>query len=289
MIECIENENLKIAVNAKGAELTSLVDKTTQTDYMWNGDPAFWGKHSPVLFPIVGTLKEDTYYYEGKAFHLSRHGFAREMEFTVAEKNEKSITFSLVSGEETLKKFPFPFRFYITYLLQNKSLAVTYYIINSGAAPMYFSVGAHPAFKVPVSDGTTYEDYYLEFDKAEDAGRWPISKDGLIEEHPIPLLYGKKLPLTKSLFFKDALVFKHLKSEQISLKSDNTDKGFHFQFKSFPFMGIWAAKDADFVCIEPWCGIADSVNTNQDFAQKEGINRLEAGEVFERSWKVEVF
>lgn len=289
MIEYIENENLKIAVNSKGAELTSLYDKTTQTEYMWNGDPAFWNKYSPVLFPIVGTLKEDTYYYEGNLYHLSRHGFAREMEFTVADKTGNSITFSLVSSEETLKKFPFPFRFYITYALQHKTMAVTWYIINGGTPPMYFSVGAHPAFKVPVSEGTTYEDYYLEFEKEEDAGRWPISKDGLIEEQPIPLLSGKKLLLNKALFYKDALVFKHLKSEQVSLKSDKTDRGFRFQFSGFPFMGIWAAKDADFVCIEPWCGIADSVNTNQDFTQKEGINRLEAGGIFERGWKVEVF
>ncbi|MFT3946449.1 MAG: aldose 1-epimerase family protein [Agriterribacter sp.] len=288
-MEFIENENLTIAVNPKGAELTSLYDKTTNTEYMWSGDPAFWGKHSPVLFPIVGTLKEDTYYYEGQAYQLSRHGFAREMPFTVADKTEKSITFSLVSGTETLQKFPFPFRFYISYALQNKSLSVTYYVINGGDKPMYFSVGAHPAFKVPVAEGTAYDDYYLEFEKDENAGRWPISKDGLIEEQPLKLLSGKKLPLTKSLFYDDALVFKQLKSQAVSLRSDKTGRGFNFQFSGFPFLGIWAAKDADFVCIEPWCGIADSVNTNQDYTQKEGINRLEAGGVFERGWAVEVF
>ncbi|OJY87213.1 MAG: aldose epimerase [Sphingobacteriales bacterium 40-81] len=288
-MEFIENENLKIAVNPRGAELTSLYDKITNTEYMWGGDPAFWGKHSPVLFPIVGTLKNNTYYYEGQAYRLSRHGFAREMQFTVADKTETSITFSLVSGTETLQTFPFSFRFYITYALQSKSLSVTYYVINGGPTPMYFSVGAHPAFKVPIAEGTRYDDYYLEFGKEEDAGRWPISKDGLIEEQPVPLLSGKKLPLTKSLFYKDALVFKHLKSGSVSLKSDTTDRGFNFQFPGFPFMGIWAAKDADFVCIEPWCGIADSVDTSQDLTQKEGINRLEAGGVFERGWKVEIF
>ena len=288
-MEYLENEYIKIAVNLKGAELTSLVDKTTSTEYMWNGNPAFWGKHSPVLFPIVGTLKNDTYYYVGKPYHLNRHGFAREMLFTCADKSENSITFSLVSGEETLAKFPFSFRFYITYTLQNKNLAVTYYVINAGAGPMYFSVGAHPAFKVPFATGTVFEDYYLAFEKEENTGRWPISKDGLIEEQPQKLLSGKKLPLTKSLFYKDALVFKHLNSEQVSLKSDKTDKGFSFQFSGFPYMGIWAAKDADFVCIEPWCGIADSVNTNQDLTQKEGINQLEKGGVFERSWKVNIF
>lgn len=288
-MEFIENENLKIAVNPKGAELTSLYDKITNTEYMWGGNPAFWGKYSPVLFPIVGTLKNDTYYYKGETYHLSRHGFARDMSFTVGDKTESSITFSLVSGPETLQQFPFLFRLYITYTLLNKSLAVTYYVINSGAIPMYFSLGAHPAFKVPFAEGTVYDDYYLEFEKHEDAGRWPISKEGLIEEQPVPLLSGKRLPLTKSLFYKDALVFKHLTSQAVALKSAKTGKGFNFQFPNFPFVGIWAAKDADFVCIEPWCGIADSVNTNQDIIKKEGINRLEAGGVFERGWKVNVF
>ncbi|MCC6287261.1 MAG: aldose 1-epimerase family protein [Chitinophagaceae bacterium] len=288
-MEFLENKELKIAINPKGAELTSLYDKRTNTEYMWSGDPVFWAKHSPVLFPIVGTLKDDTYYYEGRSYRLSRHGFAREMPFTVADKTENSITFSLVSSTETIQKFPFSFRFYISYLLQNKSLSVKYYVINGGTRPMYFSVGAHPAFKVPVAEGTAYDDYYLEFEKDEDAGRWPISKNGLIEAEPVKLLSGKKLPLTKPLFYGDALVLKHLKSQVVSLKSDKADKGFNFQFSGFPFLGIWAAKDADFVCIEPWCGIADSVNTNQDFTQKEGINKLEAGGVFERAWTVEVF
>lgn len=286
-MEYLENDHIKIAVNPKGAELTSLYDTTTGTEYMWNGDPAFWGKHSPVLFPIVGTLKDDTFLYQGKSYHLSRHGFARDRVFSVSKEKEHLI-FSLSSDESSLQKFPFHFRLDIIYSLAQKKLSVTYRISGTGNEPMYFSIGAHPAFKVPVEEGTNYDDYYLEFSATENAGRWPISKDGLIEKEPMPLLNGKKLPLSKALFQKDALVFKALESTSVHLRSNKTNKGFRFDFAGFPFLGIWAAKDADFVCIEPWCGIADSVDSNQDFTKKEGIEHINADEIFERTWSIEI-
>jgi galactose mutarotase-like enzyme len=153
---------------------------------------------------------------------------------------------------------------------------------------MYFSVGGHPAFKVPLEEDRAYTDYYLEFENPEDAGRWPISKDGLIEAVPVPILKGRKIPLDKKLFQQDALVFKKLASQSISLKSDHTPHGIEFSYKGFPYLGIWAAKNADFVCIEPWCGIADSVNTSQQLREKEGINSLEPEQYFIRSWSVKL-
>jgi galactose mutarotase-like enzyme len=288
-MEFLENDLIKITVNPKGAELTTLYDKTSDTEYMWSGDAAFWGKHSPVLFPVVGTLKEDHYFYEGKKYELGRHGFARDRIFTVNNEQKDRLIFSLDSDENSLQQFPFLFRLEIIYQLQQKKLSVSYHIVNTGKAPLYFSVGGHPAFKLPIDSNTAYDDYYLEFEDAENAGRWPISKDGLIESNPIPFLDGKKLALTKSLFHKDALVFKQLKSSSVQLKSTKTSKGFQFNFPGFPYLGIWAAKDADFVCIEPWCGIADGVNTSQEFTEKEGINHLAPDASFVRSWSVEIF
>jgi galactose mutarotase-like enzyme len=288
-MESLENDLIRITVNPKGAELTTLYDKTTGTEYMWSGDAAFWGKHSPVLFPIVGTLKDDSYFYEGKKYELRRHGFARDMTFIASKEQKDQLTFTLVSDENTLQRFPFLFRFEISYQLQNKKLSVSYRIFNTGETHLYFSVGGHPAFKIPIDNRTEYHDYYLKFEEEENAGRWPISKDGLIESEPTPLLHGKKLPLTKSLFQKDALVFKQLKSSSLQLKSTKTGKGFQFNFPGFPYLGIWAAKEADFVCIEPWCGIADDVNTDQDLTKKEGINNLAPTGVFARKWSVEIF
>jgi len=286
----IEDQQLRISIHPKGAELQSIFHKGLQTEYMWNGDPAFWGKHSPLLFPIVGTLKENTYYYNGKPYQLSRHGFARDREFSVERQWADAITFLLRSDEASLKIFPFAFELRVSYHIAAGSLTTTYDVTNPDKTPLYFSVGGHPAFKVPLAPGTAYTDYYLEFDQTEQAPRWPISKDGLIETEPQPLLNGaRKLPLTRDLFAKDALVFKGLHSTGVTLGSAKTGRGLTMQFPDFPFLGIWAAPGADFVCIEPWCGIADSVDTNQQLTEKEGINRLDGGGRFERSWTVSTF
>ncbi|HVI48397.1 MAG TPA: hypothetical protein VM802_26240, partial [Chitinophaga sp.] len=152
------------------------------------------------------------------------------------------------------------------------------------------SVGGHPAFKVPLINGTTYEDYYLHFNKEENAGRYPLSPGGQIELTTIPLLqHTQELPLKKSLFYEDALVFKQLQSTAISIRSNHTSHGLTLAFEGFPYMGIWAAKDADFVCIEPWCGIADSVAATGKLEEKEGINRLAPAETFERTWTATFF
>ena len=285
----IENDSLKVIINPAGAELSSIINKTNGLEYMWSGDAKFWAKRSPVLFPIVGTLRNNTYFYNENSYQLSRHGFARDMNFGVTSQDAASVTFTIENNEQTLTVFPFHFTFSIKYILQENRLHVTYAVINKGTDKMYFSVGGHPAFKVPIAEGLTYEDYYLLFNKMENAGRWPISKEGLIESQPIPLLDNTdRLQLTKKLFYEDAVVFKALQSDEVQLRSDKNAAGLSFTFKDFPFLGIWAAKDAGFVCIEPWCGIADSVNTNQDIKQKEGIIALDAGNLFERTWTVAV-
>jgi galactose mutarotase-like enzyme len=286
----IESTLLKVTVRTKGAELDSIFNKAQQLEYLWSGDPAFWGKKSPILFPIVGTLKKDSYIFNDKEYHLSRHGFARDMEFAVTRQQADSITLTLESYAETLLKFPFSFRFDISYSVHENRMEVAYRVTNTGHSNMYFSVGAHPAFKVPLAAGTAYEDYSLVFNQPEQAPRWPISKDGLIEATPQALLDGSgRLPLRKELFQKDALVFKHLRSDKITLQSAATAHGWSVSFPGFPFMGIWAAKDADFVCIEPWCGIADGVNSDQRLEHKEGIVPLQPAGGFARQWTLEVW
>lgn len=287
----IENKVIKAVINPKGAELTSLVHKEYALEYMWGGDPAVWGKHSPVLFPIVGTLKNNEYVYKGQTYTLPRHGFARDQQFAVESQATDAITFLLKSHESySLKVFPFAFEFRIRYTLLDNSIAVTYEVTNTDQEDMYFSVGAHPAFKVPLAADTRYADYYLLFDQVEEAPRWPISPDGLIEDMPQPVLTNtNRLSLSKALFQKDALVLKGLKSSRISLESDVTPHGLTMDFPGFPFFGIWAAKNADFVCLEPWCGIADGVGANQQLTDKEGLNKLIAKEVFTRTWTVTLF
>ena len=286
----IENSLLKISVAAKGAELQSILHKQNGLEYLWNADPAFWAKKSPVLFPIVGTLKDDTYFYKGKPYHLPRHGFAREMNFELGEQTATSFTFSIHHSEQTLSSYPFAFHFFIKYELVDNQLAVTYGVWNKGEEPMFFSVGGHPAFKLPLVTGTSYNDYVLEFDKKETAGRWPISKQGLIENTAQPLMENSnRIPLSKELFSKDAIVLKDLQSGTISIVSDKTPHGLKFQFEGFPYLGIWAAPGADFVCIEPWQGIADSVSADQQLEHKEGIIQLQKEQLFERTWYATFF
>jgi galactose mutarotase-like enzyme len=288
-MQTLKNQTLTIIVNPKGAELTSLFNDENQTEYLWNADPKFWGKSSPVLFPIVGSLQENIYRFEGQGYNLPRHGFARDRTFIVEKTEENSLTFLLTHDENTLKVYPFKFEFRLIYSLENKTLNVTYSVKNIGENKMCFSVGGHPAFAVPLAENTVYGDYYLEFNKTETFKRWGLTSDGLIGTQPFDFLIDtNRLDLTKKLFYDDAIVFKNLESTSVILKSDKINHQLKFDFEGFPYLGIWAAKDADFVCIEPWCGISDSANHNQELTEKEGIIELDLGEIFERTWRVEV-
>ncbi len=288
----IENEYLAVDIIQKGAELQRIYNKKIFLEYLWNGDPAFWSKRSPVLFPIVGSLKNNTYFYENRSYQLSRHGFAREMDFTVTDQSASSITFTLVRNDTMLEKYPFHFKFDIINTITANQLHVTYRVVNKGEVneKLYFSVGGHPAFRLPLLTGTNYNDYFLEFNRIETVGRWPITPEGLIGDGPTMILQEEnRLPLDKSLFYSDAIVLKNLKSDKVKLVCGKDGELFEFDFTGFPYLGIWAAKDADFVCIEPWCGIADSVHTNQQLIDKEGIIALDSTDQFERTWKLTLF
>ena len=286
----LENELLKVVVSPAGAELQSIVHKENGLEYLWQGDAAYWGKRSPVLFPIVGGLKDGIYYFKDQVYSVGRHGFARDKNFEVREEEASRAVFTLRSGVDTLLHFPFDFEFSLVYELQGDRVSVSYHVANPDGHTMYFSVGGHPAFNVPLVPGTDYTDYYLLFNKKETAGRWPLSPDGLIEKEPVSLLNDSDhLPLTKELFAADAVVLKNLRSDSVRLLSNKHSHGLQFEFPDFPYLGIWAAKGADFVCIEPWCGIADAVDTDQLLENKEGIVTLESGSSFIRQWAIRLF
>jgi galactose mutarotase-like enzyme len=284
----LENNTLKVQIAPQGAELQSIYNVQNKLEHVWQGDPTYWSKRSPILFPIVGQLKDDTYYYKDKAYHLPRHGFAREKMFTVESENEEQVTFLLTNSEETLAVYPFEFELRVHYELQDNILSVIYDVLNTGNDTMYFSVGGHPAFGVPYEKGSAYKDYYLEFEDAEHTSRYTL-QNGLIDEAQPFLQYEKRVPLHHQLFYKDAIVLKNLLSGSVALKSDKSDHGLHFNFEQFPFLGIWAAKDAPFVCIEPWQGIADTVQHNQQLTEKEGIVALEKGHRHQQGWSVAIF
>ncbi|WP_126246495.1 aldose 1-epimerase family protein [Chitinophaga rhizosphaerae] len=286
----IDNEILSVQISPKGAELQAIQRKDNHLEYLWSGDAAFWGKKSPVLFPIVGGLKNNQYRFNGKTYELGRHGFARDKIFELTEQTPHSATFVLTDDGDTLARYPFPFTLSIRYAVNDATLTVRYTVQNTGDQPMYFSIGAHPAFRVPLAEGTHYHDYALHFNAPENAALWPLSPEGQILDEPVAYFdNSQELPLTKELFLKDALVFKHLASNAISLRSDKTPHGLELRFPGFPYMGIWAAPNADFVCIEPWYGIADHVSASGDITRKEGIIELAPEAIFQREWSAVFF
>jgi galactose mutarotase-like enzyme len=285
----IENEHLKASFDTKGAELQSICGIDSETEFLWCGDPNFWGKFSPVLFPIVGALKDDSYYYEDVKYQLPRHGFARDMEFEYEKINNHEITFTLSHSQSTIEKYPFEFVLKLHYQLSSASLCCTYEVINSSSKNMFFSIGAHPAFAAPLNNEGVYTDYFLQFNNDSEITYYHIVDNLISNQTSTVKLEEGKLPLTHEMFYNDALVFKDLKSTSISLINTKNYNGINFSFDNFPYFGIWAAKDADFVCLEPWCGIADGINHNQKLTVKEGINVLEPNTNWQRTWKVTCF
>ena len=272
-----------------GAELKQLVHKETGIDYLWNSDPAYWAKSSPVLFPIVGALENNTYSYDGKEYTLPRHGFAREMDFQVTQVNDSTVLFTLEHTAETLKHYPFEFKLGLRYVLEETTLSCTYEVYNPGDKDLLFSIGAHPAFKAPLAAGEAYSDYQLVFNKDSELVYHKINNN-LIDAATVVLpLQNGALTLTHELFYEDALVFKSLISNEISLQDKQANHGIRFKFNGFPYFGIWAAKDADFVCLEPWCGIADLVGHNRKLEEKAGIITLEVGGNWSKTWQVSCF
>ena len=278
----IQNQAIKAVIKTKGAELSSL--QKEGKNYIWEINSEFWNKTSPILFPIVGALKNGEYFHEGKVYKLSRHGFARDFEFEVIENSENAVVFSLKSNEETLKVYPFHFELQLSYILEGNKLMVKYEIINHSSEKMYYSIGAHPAFNI---DGN-FEDFSLIFDDEKDLETYKLEKDLFSGKTEILKLNGNVLPLQYELFEEDALVFKNFATKSLTLAKNN-ESVMKVSFPDFPYLGIWTKKDAPFICIEPWLGIADNANASGKIEEKEGIQILENNSKKQIAWSVELF
>ena len=282
MITTISNSILTAQIKHLGAELFSLKDNSSK-EYIWNGNPTYWGKHSPVLFPIVGTLKNNTYQYENAEYQLSRHGFAREMEFELIDKQENSATFSLISTPATKEKYPFDFELHLIYTIENNSLKLEYKVFNNGKTRMPFSIGAHPAFDLPGN----FENYSLLFEK-EAPLHYYLLEDGLISKTTNDLPLNKnELHLNYKLFENDALVFKKIESKTITIL-ENSKPFFKISYTDFPDLGIWTPPNAPFICIEPWFGYSDTVDQFGSLLNKEGIQILEPKATFHSTFGIEI-
>lgn len=290
MIYTIENDDLLISVQQTGAELCRLYSKESGIEYMWDANPEVWGSYAPVLFPIVGGLKNGSYEFEGKQYQMPKHGIVRRNDqIELANQTSEKLSFRLKSDESTLQQYPFNFEIGIDFELNGKELRVTHDVINHEDRPMWFSLGGHPAFRVPMISGESYEDYFIEFEQEETAHTWVLDDKGLIAKEGEKILdNSNRLPLTHELFAHDALIFKSLKSRATKLCSSKSGPMLEMKYPGWDYLGIWAKPNGDFVCIEPWMGIADSSNASGKLEEKEGIIELDPQSLYIATYSIEI-
>ena len=288
-MKTISNKQLTIQVSSHGAELCSIF--ANGKEYLWQADPAFWKRHSPVLFPIVGSVWENEYRNEGIPYTLTQHGFARDMEFTLISEKEDEVRYRLVSNEETLHKYPFPFCLEIGYRIQGKKIEVMWEVKNTGDKEMYFQIGAHPAFYWPEFDASNSERGFFRFDKENGLKYILISEKGCADpstEYSLELTDGL-LPLDTHTFDKDALILENEQVRKVTLYNKEKQAYLSLHFNA-PVVGLWSppAKNAPFVCIEPWYGRCDRAHYTGEYKDKDWMQHLQPEEIFQGGYTIEI-
>jgi galactose mutarotase-like enzyme len=285
----IKNKFIQVKINSFGAELNSLKRVDTNLEYLWQGNPQYWNRHSPVLFPIVGRLKDDSYFYKNKKYSMTQHGFARDNEFSLTKQTDNYLEFKLENNEKSLEIYPFLFELYIGYELVDNKIIISYKVKNNSNEKMLFSIGAHPAFNWALNENEKKEDYFLEFENIKEIKRYFLNDKGLVYESANLEIKENKMFLTEKLFQQDALVFNDINIKNITLKNINNQNFVKVNFDNFTYLGIWSKPTgAPFICIEPWYGVADDINTNQNIENKKGMISLEKYEVFSTSYNIEL-
>lgn len=267
----IKNTHLEVLINPFGAELTSV--KKDGTEQIWEGDPNVWSGHSPVLFPICGGLKDDKFIYNEKEYILPKHGFARKKCFEIEKQSDTAATFLLKSDSDTLSQYPFEFEFRVSFSLIANRLETVYSVKNTNKSDMFFSLGAHEAYACPEG----FENYTVIFDKPETLNAKAVSGTLLDYKTENIIENSRELPLRNEYFAIDALVFSDLNSRKLVLKNNTTGAEHKIDFDGFDYLLIWTKQNSKYICIEPWCGLPDYVDSDYCLAHKRGIIALEQG------------
>ncbi|MBE5942054.1 MAG: aldose 1-epimerase family protein [Lachnospiraceae bacterium] len=286
----LENDVLKVTINRFGAELSSMIKKETGVEYIWDADERFWKRSAPVLFPIVGSLKNKAFLYDGKSYPMGQHGFARDMEFSLVSNNGKEAWFSLSSDDSTYEKYPFAFSLEIGYVLLENTLKVIWKVVNEDDKVMHFSIGGHPAFMCPLNGEGAQTDYYLAFDAKEDLTYSKLSENGLVyKKDNVLATNGGKMKVTEHLFDEDALVIEGNQAHEVCLCNPDGDAYLTVAFDA-PLFGLWspAKKCAPFICIEPWYGRCDDEAFTGTLEQREYGQSLDVGAQFEVSYTIAI-
>ena len=291
----LENDKLKVKVNCHGAELRSIYGKDKGVEYLWNADPKFWNRTSPVLFPFVGSLKNKKYVHDGKEYAMGQHGFVRDMDFEVISQSENEVWFSVKDTEDTLAMYPFHFVVEIGYRLEEKEITVMWKVKNVNDKDMHFSIGAHPAFSCPLYDGDKQTDYFIGLK----------DKDGNVVERFVNKLLADagltstrteireykdgQIPISSDLFDIDTLIIENDQVKRVALLDSNKEEYVVVEFNA-PLVGIWSppGKSAPFVCLEPWYGRCDCEEFDGELKDREYGNTIAAGEVFEAEYTIKI-
>ena len=287
----LENEKIKAVFSPHGAELQSLVNQKTGQEYLWQADPKFWGRHAPVLFPIVGRLKDDKYRFAGKTYKMHQHGFARDLDFTVVKQTPEQLVFCLKNSPATEKMYPFDFELFISYQLTGDQLQVSYQVKNPAEQKLLFSLGGHPAFTVPLAEDEDFNDYLVEFQPVGDYQKIPLTGNYTdFSAAQKDRLAGLKL--SHETFKNDALIYQ-LKQQPLTLEltTGRHQHGVLLKMPAADYIGIWSPypAQAPFVCLEPWWGLADDLAASGEFTHKRGLHLLNGHEIFTAGFTLTTF
>ena len=285
----ISNHSLQLVLSNIGAELQSI--QKNGREYLWNGDPQYWPERSPILFPYVGRFTEGKYRLGGREYEMEIHGFAKKYPYRVAEQKEDSITFELRDHTETYQMYPYHFILQVTYRLQDNTIAITYRVFNASPDTMYFGIGGHPGFRVPLEEGLTFSDYYLEFSGTscpERIGHTPACFLSGINQ-PFPLEDNRILRLYHKMFDEDAIVFRNM-ADEVTLKSEKGMRQVTVSYPNMPYLGLWHAPktEAPYLCIEPWTSLPSRQNIVEEFRYKSDLIRLAPEKQYRNTWNITI-
>ena len=287
----LNNEFLQASIEEDGAQLCSLIDLKNDRELIWTGEAPFWKYHAPVLFPFVGTVNHGEYRYQGKTYAIGQHGFARQSKFRLVSRTETSAVYTLEANDETRKVYPFEFYFTVKQTLENDRLVIGWHVQNpSQDQPLFFSVGAHPAFRVPVKEDQRKDECYCLFPGKSMLFyilKEPDGSGAITEKiHEMKLDDGY-LKLENHLFDIDTFIFENGQIEEVSLCGADRKPYVTVHCSGFPYFGLWTQSDeAPFVCLEPWFGRLDDKGFSGELPQKTGIIKLDPGEEFRTQYEI---
>lgn len=287
----MHNENITATVSDMGAELISM--KKGGQEYIWTGDPAYWNGHNPILFPVIGFLKDGKTCFDGEEYPLPKHGYARKSLFSLVRQSEDSITLAMTDTPNTREGFPFAFRFEVTHTLTDDGFTTAFRVENRSYKMMPFMLGGHTGFCLPFTEGSAFSDHTLVFEKSEHDVTLLEAVNGQLIEDPIgrPDYMGgsNRIELSYPLFDKDALILKGLVSRKVKL-CDKNGKGVEMDFDGFDLLGIWTppGKEAPFLCIEPWNGVNAYLDEAPEFGEKPHIRKVAPNGCYTVSYSVRI-